>query len=292
MKPINTVAIAIHSAALACLFAATTPAMSQSQVKETLAAAPATSSAISQAAQVRETLGPGDAVKVTVFQNPDFNTETRLSERGTVVFPLIGEMKFNGLTPAQAGTQIAEALKRGKYINNPQVTVQLMAVRSRQVAVLGEVARPGKYALDDNSSRLTDILAVAGGVTPAAADTVTVLVSRGDKLEKREIDVSAMARDGNLGSNLQIEGGDTIYVQRAPVFYIYGEVQRAGSYRLSNNMSVMQALSLGGGVTLRGTERGMMIHRRSGDGKVQKVEVRPTDPVQPDDVIYVKESLF
>ena len=289
MKPIKTVAVAMHSAALACLFAAATPAMSQSP--QIAAATPVTPQA-SQQMQVRETLGPGDAVKVTVFQNPDFNTETRLSERGTVVFPLIGEMKFTGLTPAQAGSRIAEELKRGKYINNPQVTVQLMAVRSRQVAVLGEVARPGKYALDDNSSRLTDILAVAGGVTTAAADTVTVLVSRGDKLEKREIDVSAMARDGNLASNLQIEGGDTIYVQRAPVFYIYGEVQRAGSYRLQNNMSVMQALSLGGGVTLRGTERGMMIHRRNGDGKILKVEAKPTDPVQPDDVIYVKESLF
>ena len=289
MKPINTVAVAmLHSAALACMFAAATPAMSQSP--QVAAATPAPSQ--SPQIQVRETLGPGDAVKVTVFQNPDFNTETRLSERGTVVFPLIGEMKFTGLTPAQAGTRIAEELKRGKYINNPQVTVQLVSVRSRQVAVLGEVARPGKYALDDNSSKLTDILAVAGGVTTAAADTVTVLVSRGNKLEKREIDVSAMARDGNLAANLDIEGGDTIYVQRAPVFYIYGEVQRAGSYRLQNNMSVMQALSVGGGVTLRGTERGMMIHRRNGDGKVLKVEVKPTDAVQPDDVIYVKESLF
>ena len=289
MKPIKSVAVVmLRSAALACLFAAATPALSQSS--QIAAATPVT--AQPPQVQVRETLGPGDAVRVTVFQNPDFNTETRLSERGTIVFPLIGEMKFTGMTPAQAGTKIADELKRGKFINNPQVTVQLMAVRSRQVAVLGEVARPGKYALDDNSSKLTDILAVAGGVTTAAADTVTVLISRGDKLEKREIDVSAMARDGNLGANLEIQGGDTIYVQRAPVFYIYGEVQRAGSYRLQNNMSVMQALSVGGGVTLRGTERGMMIHRRNGDGKVLKVEARPTDPVQPDDVIYVKESLF
>ena len=291
MKPVKAVAnTMLHSTAVACLFVAATPAMSQSP--QVAAATPAPVMSQSPQVQVRETLGPGDAVKVTVFQNPDFNTETRLSERGTVVFPLIGEMKFTGLTPAQAGTRIAEELKRGKYINNPQVTVQLTAVRSRQVAVLGEVARPGKYALDDNSSKLTDILAVAGGVTTAAADTVTVLVSRGDKLEKREIDVSAMARDGNLASNLEIQGGDTIYVQRAPVFYIYGEVQRAGSYRLQNNMSVMQALSVGGGTTLRGTERGMMIHRRNGDGKILKVEAKPTDPVQPDDVIYVKESLF
>ena len=251
----------------------------------TLIAAPAMS-------QPRETLGPGDAVKVTVFQNPDFNTDTRLSERGTIVFPLIGEVEFSGLTPAQAGARIAEQLKRGNFIVNPQVTVQLTTVRSRQVAVLGEVMKPGKYPLDDNSSRLTDILALAGGVTPAASDTVTVLVARGDKMEKHEVDVSAMARNGSLKSNMEIQGGDTIYVQRAPVFYIYGEVQKAGSYRLQTNMSVMQALSVGGGVTPRGTERGLRINRRSGDGKIIPVEAQLTDPVQADDVIYVRESLF
>jgi polysaccharide biosynthesis/export protein len=270
MKSIRIVAIATRLAALACMLAAAAPASSQP----------------------RETLGPGDAVRVTVFQNPDFNTETRLSERGTIVFPLIGEIEFTGMTPAQAGTRIANELKKGKYIVNPQVTVQLTTVRSRQVSVLGEVAKPGKYPLDDHSSRLTDILAMAGGVTPTASDTVTVLVTRDNKLEKREVDVSAMARNGNLAANMEIQGGDTIYVQRAPTFYIYGEVQRAGSYPLKANMSVMQALSVGGGVTLRGTERGLKIHRRNGDGKVIPVDARLTDPVQPDDVIYVRESLF
>jgi len=270
MKSIRIVAIATRLAALACMLVAAAPASSQP----------------------RETLGPGDAVRVTVFQNPDFNTETRLSERGTIVFPLIGEIEFTGMTPAQAGTRIANELKKGKYIVNPQVTVQLTTVRSRQVSVLGEVAKPGKYPLDDHSSRLTDILAMAGGVTPTASDTVTVLVTRDNKLEKREVDVSAMARNGNLAANMEIQGGDTIYVQRAPTFYIYGEVQRAGSYPLKANMSVMQALSVGGGVTLRGTERGLKIHRRNGDGKVIPVDARLTDPVQPDDVIYVRESLF
>jgi polysaccharide export outer membrane protein len=248
--------------------------------------------ALHATAEPRETLGPGDAVRVTVFQNPDFNTETRLSEAGTIVFPLIGEQNFSGLTPAQAGARVADALKRGKFINNPQVTVQLVAVRSRQVSVLGQVAKPGKYPLDDATSKLTDILALAGGITPTGTDEVTVLVTRNGKSETRVVDVPAMMRTGDTKANFDIRGGDTIYVQRAPVFYIYGEVQKAGSYRLENNMSVMQALSVGGGVTPRGTERGMRIHRRNGDGKVFKLEAQPTDIVQADDVIYVRESLF
>src|SRR5581483_2026395 len=99
-------------------------------------------------------------------------------------------------------------------------------------------------------------------------------------------------RKGDMSLNVEIENGDTIYVQAAPVFYIYGEVQRAGSYRLEPNMIVMKALSLGGGLTPRGTERGITIHRRMPDGTVRKIEAKLFEPVQPDDVIYVKESLF
>jgi polysaccharide export outer membrane protein len=121
---------------------------------------------------------------------------------------------------------------------------------------------------------------------------VTVLSNRGGKLVKQEIDVPAIFRGGDPASNIQVNSGDTIFVQRAPVFYIYGEVQRAGAYRLEPNMIVMQALSLGGGLTVRGTERGIGIHRRMPDGKFAKIEARLTDPVQAEDTVYVRESLF
>jgi len=167
----------------------------------------------------------------------------------------------------------------------------VIRVRSRQVSVLGQVARPGRYPLDDTSSNLTDILALAGGVSPTGDDNVTVMVTRNGKTAKLEINVPSMYRTGDLSRNLQLENGDTIFVQRAPVFYIYGEVQRAGSYRLEQGMTVMQALSVGGGVTPRGTDRGVKIRRKTGDG-TQAVDARLTDPVQPDDVIYIRESLF
>jgi polysaccharide export outer membrane protein len=89
-----------------------------------------------------------------------------------------------------------------------------------------------------------------------------------------------------------MENGDTIFVERAPVFYIYGEVQRAGAYRLEPNMIVMQALALGGGLTLRATERGIGVHRRMPDGRFRKLEAKLTDPVQADDIVFVRESLF
>jgi len=237
-------------------------------------------------------LGVGDTVRVTVFQYPDLTTETRVSPSGTITFPLAGEVKIGGLTPAGAGTEIAKQLKRGKFMLNPQVTVVMTELRSRQVSVLGQVNKPGRYALEGNSSKLTDILALAGGVSAVGADRVSIVLNRDGKMEKLEIDVAAMVRSGDLSKNIDIQNGDTIYVQRASVFYIYGEVRRAGSYRFEDNMTVMQAVSLGGGFTERANERAVNISRRTPHGKMQRVEVSLNDPVQPDDVIYIKESWF
>ena len=238
----------------------------------------------------KETLGAGDGVRVSVFQNPDLTTEGRLSESGSVVMPLIGEVSLAGLTPAQAGHRVADKLKSGHYIVNPQVTVALLQVRSRQVSVLGQVNHPGKYALEDKTERLTDILALAGGVAPGGADSVTVTHAGGKA--SSNVDVASMMRTGDSSQNVEIQNGDTIFVGRAPTFYIHGEVQRAGIYRLEPHMTVMQALAAGGGITLRGTQRGMKIHRRNEQGNLQALNAKLTDPVQADDVIFVKESLF
>lgn len=242
--------------------------------------------------QSREALGTGDSIRITVFQSPDLTTETRISERGTVVFPLIGEVQLGGLTPAQAGARIADQLRRGNFIVRPQVVVAIMQVRSRQVHVLGQLLRPGSYVLEDTGARLTDILTLAGGISSTGADTVTLLTNRDGKTETRNIDVPSIFRGGDASANVQIENGDTIFVERAPVFYIYGEVQRAGAYRLLPNMVVMQALALGGGLTSRATERAIGVHRRTPAGKFVKLEAKITDPIQADDIVFVRESMF
>jgi polysaccharide export outer membrane protein len=242
--------------------------------------------------EARQTLGPGDAVRIAVFQNPDLTTEARISERGTIGFPLIGEVAIGGLDPAAAEALIARRLIEGKFVIKPQVSLNVLRVRSRQVSVLGQVVRPGRYPLDDTSAKLTDILALAGGIGPAGDDNVTVMVHRDGKTIKRDIDVARMYVTGDLSANLELQNGDTVYVRRAPVFYIYGEVQRAGAYRLEPEMTVQQALSVGGGITPRGTQRGLKIHRRTPDGQVLKIDVDLTDQVRAEDVIYVKESLF
>jgi polysaccharide export outer membrane protein len=243
-------------------------------------------------AQSRVILGPGDSVRVTVFQSPDLATEARISERGTLAFPLIGEIALAGLSPSDAAARIAEQLVQGKFVVNPQVSVNVVDVRSRQVSVLGQVARPGRYALDGVRTNLTDMLALAGGISATGDDNITLMVHRGGKPRTLEINVPALFRAGDSAQDIEVQAGDTIYVPRAPTFYIYGEVQRAGAYRLEPAMTVMQALSVGGGVTPRGTERGVKVNRRIADGAVRKLEVSLNDRVEPGDVIYVAERLF
>lgn len=101
-----------------------------------------------------------------------------------------------------------------------------------------------------------------------------------------------MVRIGNFTRDLDVMGNDVIYVERAPRFYIYGEVQRPGAFRLERSMTVLQALSVGGGLTQRGTERGTRIKRRDETGKLQIIDAKHDDLLQVDDVVYVKESLF
>jgi len=252
---------------------------------------PAQPEAVATADSRLEALGMGDMVRVTVFRNPELTTEAKVSERGTILFPMIGEVPVSGLTPSQAGQRIADKLRTGKYVVNPEVTVSMMQVNSRQVSVLGNVVKPGRYPIDSTSVRVTDFIASAGGIAPTGSDSVTILTNRNGRQERIEVDLADMFRRGDLSSNIALEPGDTIYVNKAPMVYVYGEVQKGGAYRVEPHMTVMQAIAMGGGITPRGTERGIKISRRDGQG-VRRIDANLTDSVQPDDVIYVRESLF
>ena len=266
-------------------------AASLSVTQPSLAAAmPASAPDATPAALDRlEALGMGDMVRVTVFRNPDLTTEARVNERGTILFPMIGEVPVAGLTPTQAASRIAEKLRSGKYVVNPEVTVSIAQVNSRQVSVLGNVNKPGRYPLDSLNVNLTDLISTAGGIAPTGSDLVTIVSRNGSK---SDVDLASMFRNGDLTKNVELAPGDTIYVHKAPMVYLYGEVQKGGAYRVEPNMTVMQAIALGGGITPRGTQRGIKLSRRDAKGEVHRIDVALTDPVQPDDVIFVRESLF
>lgn len=329
---------------------------------------------ISCLAHAEYLLGPGDLVRIAVYGNPDLGTETRVTQGGTLTFPLLGEVTVGGLSVVQSERKIASLLEEGGFVKKAQINIvvlqftsqqisilgdvfkpgryplertsnlvevlalaggvspngsdmitilsqsegnagkhdydlrdllrsgraanikinpgDIVYAHSREVSVLGQVNRPGKYSMQEGVRNVVDFLSMAGGINQGGADTVTVIAYRNGKLARHEIDVDALFRRGDASSNLELAAGDMIYVPRAPMFYIYGEVQRPGSFRLERNMTVAQALATGGGLTMRGTERGLRIKRRNTDGVLETIDTQAGDLLHADDVVFVRESLF
>lgn len=237
-------------------------------------------------------LGSGDSIRVQVFQNPDLTIETRLSENGSITYPLIGSVDLRGLSVATAEKKIADALQQGGFIQQPQVNISMLQIRGNLVSVFGNVNRPGRFPIETANMRVTDMLANAGGANINADDTVVLTGIRDEKPFRRVINIADIFLDEKMDDNLVMQGGDTIYVHRAAVFYIYGEAQRPGAFRVERSMTIMQALAQGGGPTTRGSEKRLRLHRQRANGSIEQIEPKLTDPVLPNDVIYVKESLF
>lgn len=235
--------------------------------------------------------GPGDVLKILVYGNPDLTLETKINEAGKISFPLLGEVVVEGLTPAAVERKIADRLQNEGYLRKPQVTILTSALYSQQISVLGYIRNQGRYPIEGQRS-LTDVLAMAGGISPDGGNIVTLIRAHNNHFVKEEINILEIFQSGDMTKNPTIRGGDLIYIAIAPRFYIYGEVQRPGFYRLEPNTTVVQALSTGGGLNVRGTERGVRIQRRGADGALQVIKVKPDDLVQPDDVVYIQESLF
>ena len=245
-----------------------------------------------QSTQPEYRIGNGDSIRILVFQNPDLTTETRVTENGTISYPLVGTVRIGGLTIPDAGQAIAKALSDGGFIQKPQVNIVLLQNRGNQVSVLGAVGRPGRYPLETVDIRLSEMIAIAGGIAPTGGDFIIITGLRSGTPMRRQIDIVNMLLNSKLDDDIVVAGGDLIYIHKAPQFYIYGEVQRAGAARIERDMTIRQALAQSGGPTARGTERRMRLFRRSADGKVETLSPGLNDLVQPDDVIYINESLF
>jgi polysaccharide export outer membrane protein len=245
-------------------------------------------SSLAKAADSDYRLGPGDLLRVNVFGSPELTGEVRVSESGNITYPLIGQVPVAGKSPAQVEALLVSAFSEGGYLKQPQVSVLVMEYRSQKVSVMGHVTKPGQYSLQ-SSSRVLDVLAEAGGpINEEAADIATLMRKDGSKAN---VDLAALF-GGDPAQNHPVAGGDTLYVPRAPQFYVYGEVQKPGMYKLERGMTVSRAITAGGGLTPRGSERRVVIKRKDKQGKEQTYSARGADLLQADDVLMVKEGLF
>jgi polysaccharide biosynthesis/export protein len=238
-------------------------------------------------------IGAGDTIRITVYQSPDLSLETRVNESGAISYPLLGRVQLAGLTVTAAEQHIAQELKRRDFVKDPQVIIVVTQVRANQVNVLGQVGKPGRYPLDLTGMRLTEVLALAGGVIAGAgSDTVVLTGVRDGRPFRHEIDLPRLFSQGSGAEDPVIAPGDTLWVDRAPQIYLYGEIQHPGALRLERGMNVMQAVAAGGGATPRGTLKGLKVTRRGPDGKTQTIEPSMEDTLRDGDVVFIRESLF
>lgn len=237
-------------------------------------------------------LGTNDVVRVTVYGQPDLSAVVQVSENGSIVIPTIGEVGVAGLTAREAEIRLANILERREVVRDAQVGLIIESYESKRVAVLGEVANPGVYAITRGST-VMDMISEAGGLSQDAGD-LAILTRRGGNASQKKtvIDLPALL-EGRLNTpEPSVKDGDRIYVPRMEQFYVYGEVNQPGVYRLEPGMTVIQALSVAGGITDKGTKRGMSIRRTTKEGREQTIPASLTHSIEPNDVLYVKESLF
>lgn len=237
-------------------------------------------------------LGPGDSIAIQVYGQPDMSGTVYVSDDGTIPVALAGPVQVAGLSPSQAASRIEKALRDGKFLVDPHVTLTVTQSRSQRVSVLGQVGKPGRYPIESNTT-IFDLLAEAGGVTEKGGNTVYLLRQGKDgNVARYPISLQGLSGGEQTIPDQSLKGGDSIYVPHAPQFYVYGEVAKPGQYTVESGMTVIQAIADAGGITPRGSERRIIIKRRNTDGTYTTTKARLSELVQPEDVIRVKESIF
>lgn len=252
------------------------------------------------------TIGVRDVLEINVFNQEDLSGEYTVGPDGAFPFPLIGRVEAAGSTVEQLEERLRQRLLDG-YFRNPRLTVAVAEFRSQQVFVMGEVTRPGAYPLTAETN-LVEILALAGPLTFQASGTAVVLRADGPRADGPRADgdgsggppegatdaIRVNLRDleaGDLSRNLILRDGDTVFIPRAEVVYVFGEVREPGSYPIEPGMTVLQALSLAGGATEFAALKRITVMRIV-DGEQIEVAVQLDDPVQRDDTIRVPVKFF
>lgn len=274
----------------------TTSQTNNSGQKEASTDVPVEADTTSNPSSDRVLVGAGDQIFIAVFGQPDMSAEVTVNDNGQVTLPLIGTIKIGDLSPQAIERLVTKRLRDGEYLRNPEVSVQVRQLRSQIFSVLGEVQRPGRFPLQGRLTIL-DALATAGGLNTRADRTVFLIrrnLAKGTDTQRQEIAIELdQLVDKSRGDvDLELKNEDVIFVAQQKFFYIHGEVRKPGAYPMEPDLNVMRAISLGGGVTERGSIKRIRIHRQQADKKITEFRPELVAPIQNGDVIYVDERLF
>jgi polysaccharide export outer membrane protein len=246
-------------------------------------------------------IGSQDVLTITVYDQAELSGKFNVEADGSFAYPLIGRIVAGGLTLRAVESELKRRLADG-YLKNPQVSVAIEQYRSQRIFVIGEVRAPGAYQLTGDMT-LIEALARAGSVTTEAGEEILIVrppdaksrsgpVLPSDDTSAEVIRVNARElQAGVLSQNVALRDGDTLVVLRAQSVYVFGQVKTPGAFAAEKGTTVLQALSLAGGITDRGST-GRVFIVRTVDGKKKEFKAKLTDTVEPGDTLIVKERFF
>jgi len=233
-------------------------------------------------------LTPQDTITIKVVNQPDMDTTTRVETDGTISFPYVGRIRAAGLTEDQVARAIEKQLAARQIVTEPHVLIETTTFGT-QASVQGQVGAPGVYTLD-RPTNLTQLLSRAGGLRDAAVGGTVTVRRAGGAIQK--FDSKDVQAGHGPGAALRIANNDEVFVDLAPFFYIYGYVGHPGEFPLLRPLTVQQAISVGGGLAVLGSEWRIRIKRKAGDGQSYELPASLDDQVEAGDTIIVSERIF
>jgi polysaccharide export outer membrane protein len=243
-------------------------------------------------------IGPGDSLDISEYHTPEFHSEVRVSQAGTVTLPMVFEVKVEGMDEQGAARAIDAALVAKGILLHPQVSVLVTAYVGQDVSVLGEVARPGVYPYTLHH-RLLDLLSAASGLAPSAGRLVNIY-HRDDPKTPHPVVLDPSGTDIDADHNPELSPGDTVQVSRAGLVYVIGDVVRPGGFPVdpAQGLTVVQALSLAWGQSQNASAKALLIREQKGGRTLTTLNLKrmihgqdPDQPVHDRDILFVPDSM-
>lgn len=250
-------------------------------------------------------LQPLDVISITVHQQPDLNTKTRVAADGSISFPLIGKIASAGLTVQELEQKLKILLEKD-YLVKAEVLVFIEEYRARQISVTGEVNNAGKFNIPiERDITLLEAIAMAGGFTKDA-DINRTKILREENGEKKAITIRVkdITDKDQKDENVTLRPDDIIVVPKRFFFSVMGEVKSPGKFDMPTERSVtlLESIAMAGGFTKDASLDKVKIMRVENNEKktifvnikdiTEKDQKNKDIALEADDIVFVPESFF
>ncbi len=238
-------------------------------------------------------VGEGDVLKIVVYENDDLTTTVRVSGEEIIVVPLIGKVDVKGLSISQIDDKIRSRLADG-YLVDPHVSIFIEEFRSRNVTILGQINKPGLYELREETT-LLELLSKAGGVKDNAGSQA--IIKRRHNSDKNNVniirvDLQRLLEKGDTTINVALLDEDSVYITKADLFYINGQVHKPAAYKCGSETTLLKAVTMAGGFTDIASRKRIKIIRKINGKETVLYKAKMDESILPDDIIVVPESFF